>query len=566
MAKMIPEILSADIINNPKRQGEVKVYNTLLKRLGNDWTVFYSVAWLGKVLSSSDRRDGETDFIIANPQFGIVIVEVKGGQEIEYNGIAGQWASVNKKGTRNIIKDPFNQARDNKYSLKNEIKSWRGWERGLGNVNICHIVIFPDVSSISGVLPLHAKKEITVLEDDLSNISNKLISAISYSCNSYKTDVEKTRDLITAIKNNIAPPLVMKRKLSNLLTDDDNVIITLTENQYFLLRAMQSIRRVSISGCAGSGKTLLAMKKSQMSALTGNNTLLCCYNTLLGEKFSTFASDNIGLTGGTFHSIVSTILINDLKIDYSSIKGILYDDNKLIDIFLSNNLPEYDAIIIDETQDFSFIQLEIIEMLLSHDGILYCFWDNNQRLLRSDFKLPKNVQQFNLDMNLRNTRKIFEEVKKYYYQDMPIYNNGPEGPEVKIKSIYNPLRPKELKQKLTNEINELVHSEGVKITDITVLTFKSKDSSILNDFAVPGIEISAFSNNSSCNSVKIETVRRFKGLESPVVILTELDDFNAIKDNELWENLCYVAMSRARNYLIIIPPDSLHNRIVNIGT
>ena len=46
-------------------------------------------------------------------------------------------------------------------------------------------------------------------------------------------------------------------------------------------------------------------------------------------------------------------------------------------------------------------------------------------------------------------------------------------------------------------------------------------------------------------------------------LLTELDDFSAMDDEELWGDLCYVAVSRARNYLIILSPDNTCDRIIS---
>ncbi len=561
MAKMIPEKLSSEILLDPKRQGEIKVYNFFQKRLGNDWTIFHSVSWLAKVFASGDTRDGETDFIIAHPKYGIIVAEVKGGIKIIYNGETDNWQSENKRGNVFDIKNPFYQARDNKYSLLTAIKSWRGWEKGLYGVNICHAVIFPDVSRLSGILPIYAKDEITIFEDDFTDIAKKLIGIINYACNDSLTDSEKTRKIINDICCNIAPSFILKRKLVNYISDDEQEIIHLTENQFYLLRMMQQIKRASISGCAGSGKTMLAIKKAEMLARSGYNILLCCFNTLLGKEFAKEANRNVGVVGGNYHLIIYNILFNAFKINESIISKIIDDDNKIMEIMLSNESPQFDAIIIDEAQDFNSTQLEILELMLVPDGILYCFWDNNQRLLRPDFTLPNDLQPYNLDTNLRNTEKIFSEVKKFYVQQNPIYHSGPEGRDIKICSPYNSIRPKELKQKLTNELLQLINNESVAQQDITVLTFKSKVSSALSEFTIPGVRISTFDNNYKNDCVRLETIRRFKGMESPVVILTELDDFNAMNDNELWENLCYVAISRARHYLIILSPDSTYERI-----
>ncbi len=51
-------------------------------------------------------------------------------------------------------------------------------------------------------------------------------------------------------------------------------------------------------------------------------------------------------------------------------------------------------------------------------------------------------------------------------------------------------------------------------------------------------------------SVYFSSIRGFKGLESPVVVLCELDNLDeASRDNQI-----YVGMSRARNHCVIVAP------------
>jgi len=388
MAKMIPEKLSAETLNDPRRGGEVKVYRCLERRLGNDWTVFYNVSWIGKVFASGDNRDGETDFIIVNPKYGIAIVEVKGGESIEYNGFENQWHSINKKGIRNEIKDPYIQSKNNKYSLRTEISKWKGWENGLGNINMCHIVIFPDVSLVKGNLPLYAKREITIFEDDFIDIGQKLIASINYSCNGNISDNHSTQRLINDITNIIAPSLHIKRKKVFAIEEDEQQIVIFTESQYVLLRMMQSIKKASISGCAGSGKTLLAIKKAKMVSQAGCKVLFCCFNSLLGKYLNTVFQEYSSIIAGSFYSVVNKFLLDMGVSTNSENSSLLSNDNLLIEFFLENTPPIYDAIIIDEAQDFSEPQFQILSLFMNENTSLYCFWDNNQKLLRADFKIP----------------------------------------------------------------------------------------------------------------------------------------------------------------------------------
>jgi superfamily I DNA/RNA helicase len=57
--------------------------------------------------------------------------------------------------------------------------------------------------------------------------------------------------------------------------------------------------------------------------------------------------------------------------------------------------------------------------------------------------------------------------------------------------------------------------------------------------------------------VLLETVRRFKGLERPVVILTAIDDLPAAEETAL----LYCGLSRARAHLVIVATEKTMDRV-----
>ena len=102
-------------------------------------------------------------------------------------------------------------------------------------------------------------------------------------------------------------------------------------------------------------------------------------------------------------------------------------------------------------------------------------------------------------------------------------------------------------------LNQLIINEQLKPSDIVILTFKAKTKSALIDFKYDKADLSIFEDLESNNSIRIDTVRRFKGMESKVVIVTEMDDEQSLKYPELFDEMCYVSFSRAKNHLIILP-------------
>jgi superfamily I DNA/RNA helicase len=55
------------------------------------------------------------------------------------------------------------------------------------------------------------------------------------------------------------------------------------------------------------------------------------------------------------------------------------------------------------------------------------------------------------------------------------------------------------------------------------------------------------------NEVRVATIHRYKGLESPVIVLTEID--GRIPEEEL-ASLLYVGATRARSHLVLVASES----------
>lgn len=105
MAQVITTNLSA---KTPP--SEIKVINALKPLSG--LVVLHSVVWQSR--RNHKQSDGEADFIVVDPNQGILVLEVKGG-DIEID--SGVWYSTDKHTIRHKIKDPFQQAKDSKHAL-----------------------------------------------------------------------------------------------------------------------------------------------------------------------------------------------------------------------------------------------------------------------------------------------------------------------------------------------------------------------------------------------------------------------------------------------------------------
>ena len=138
MAKMFPKLFPKDYEKN-KPASEKKLYDAL-SGLSNDYCVFYNTTWQ-QINDGRPPKEGESDFIVAHPEKGIIVIEVKGG-EIRYDPAYDKWTSTDFYGKTNDIKNPIQQAASTKRWLTDELKKIQSFKPRW--INIWQAVCFPD--------------------------------------------------------------------------------------------------------------------------------------------------------------------------------------------------------------------------------------------------------------------------------------------------------------------------------------------------------------------------------------------------------------------------------------
>src|SRR5688500_7215040 len=94
--------------------GEDRLASALEHALKPPWAVYRNVAWVEK-RPGNEPADGEADLVVAHPDFGVMVIEVKGGR---VGRTGGNWESIDGKGDRHSIKDPFSQVRREMHGLR----------------------------------------------------------------------------------------------------------------------------------------------------------------------------------------------------------------------------------------------------------------------------------------------------------------------------------------------------------------------------------------------------------------------------------------------------------------
>ncbi|MDG0819822.1 NERD domain-containing protein [Staphylococcus equorum] len=157
-------------------RGEKILYEKF-KSLSDDFYIFHSMHI--PVKTDGYLLDKEFDYIVFNPHYGILCIEVKSGNIICENGRIKQQKSMNigtKENDGYKYIDPLAQIRNAKYQLIAELK--RNYPKGFTSYAINSCVWFTDINkkNTSGELPINYRLyKRTLWKDDIDNIEETLI-------------------------------------------------------------------------------------------------------------------------------------------------------------------------------------------------------------------------------------------------------------------------------------------------------------------------------------------------------------------------------------------------------
>lgn len=553
MARMFPDTLNPDT----ESRAEIRLYHLFAEALSPDYHVFHSVAWQART-GRYGARDGEADFVIIHPRHGILVLEAKAGQ-ISFDGRTGQWRQNN----HDMGKDPFEQAKRSRYHLKRTLEENSYWQER--DIVFGHAVAFPDVVTPNYPLTLQAPQTVIFDQRNLQDPQAWFENVFAY----YRGTAPRGEIDPSGMKyliNMLAPIRELHSLMGLDIQNEAAEIVRLTRNQYKVLDMLAWQPRAAIAGCAGSGKTMLAAEKARRLAEQGWRVSLTCYNTnlaaflrddYLAERPSTLHIQN-------FHKMALHLVRRSGQ--HSDPNEWPDEEQHYFAQVLPEQLgtavdilgPQYDAIVVDEAQDFLEEWWLPLQMFLEEpdDGAFYIFFDDNQNIYGGLRNITNLAQGFPLVENCRNTREIHQIVQRFYHSDHPITALGPDGRPPEIIPYTDTAS---LGKALAAVLHKLIREEEVDPGDIVILTPRGLEHSALSQLGRLGNFRLTTNWNIDYNELYYTTIHSFKGLESPVVILVEIGEPGAQAADELF----YVGCSRARHHLVIICQEDIAYRFSN---
>ncbi|BAZ92557.1 superfamily I DNA/RNA helicases [Thiohalobacter thiocyanaticus] len=514
-----------------------------LERLNDEWTIFHSVAW--QSLRNGRQGDGEADFILMHPEHGLIVIEVKGGEEIIIED--GQWFSRHsQKGTLESIKNPFTQATASKYALLNYLKEL---SIPTNTVPILHGVCFPG-ATVDKSIGTYGPLEIVWSKNDLDYPAEMVQRLLNH----WKENAHIAPATMKKIRQLLAPTVTVKRRLKDDVTDSERGLLQLTDQQVHAFSMLRKIRKALVTGGAGTGKTLLAAHRAKLFSQEGHQVLLVCYNTLLSRWLNEEFDGDPNVTVSTFHSLCFSEMAAASKSPPPEPDDLWWeiDAPESLVAAAQANGTRFDAIIVDEGQDFSRDWIAALSMMTPDDENtpFYVFADSHQEMYGRNWGIPDHWPVFPLDTNCRNTNQIAERVSGVFGES--IKTRGIDGPP----AIHYDYRPGSGSTALVEQVVErLLYEEGLRPDQITVL---SDNKTYIESLREIGIGEYSFTEYGKVGVVA-ETIKRFKGLESDAVILVLASTNNDDSACEL--SMPYVGMSRAKSLLFVLSSPGMRKAI-----
>jgi hypothetical protein len=573
MARMIPPR-----IHEGTPSSERRIFDRLrLDPATEAWTVLQSLG-----LSRRGHRPfGEIDFVVLVPGAGVACIEVKGGRVRCQDGV---WYTRNRDGRESAFsRSPVVQAREGAFGLRDAVQRKFGSGSDVAQLVFTAVAVFPDVSRPPRA-PEYEDWEIIDVDDLRGPISRRVIAALAAEEKRIgRTGASQLASpgVLKDLRNFLRPDFDIGMARSTSIRRSEDRIIRLTEEQYDILDLFDLNPRCLVEGAAGTGKTMLAMEYARRAAPHVERVLLLSFNRLLGEWIACRAAETLprnSTVAGSFHSCLRSLILRTSASDefLGAEQGA---DGRTEDLFelvyplygqlaLAETDERADLLILDEAQDL--IREPVLDVLnewlvgglaggrwvMLGDFTRQAIYAQSEREWSDE--LARYTDQFThsiLRRNCRNTRSIGEETALLSgFDSLPYRLDSEDCLPVDYRYWHD--QPHQARR--LAEVLDTLRADGVPDEDVVVLSPRRFEHSVACQLP-PGTVFPLDRAGRPPRGVTFATIHAFKGLESPIVILCDLERL----EEDRARALVYTGMSRARSHLILLLHDRLQKAVAN---
>jgi DNA helicase IV len=332
-------------------------------------------------------------------------------------------------------------------------------------------------------------------------------------------------------------------------------IVQVTTDQLEVLSDLEANPRMLVQGAAGTGKTIIAQTFAKRLAESQKEVLLLFFNRGIAKHARYAFPKDSTVNVSTFSSFAKRLVEQHDPEWWEAEKESSNEfwhttlPLKLMDIPASE-LPKFDAVIVDEGQDFKPEWFEFLSTVLRdpENSFYTVLLDEKQDIFGHWKNFPCRPKPFHkvLTKNCRNTKQIVTYLKKKYPTNMTSFERSPHGTSVRERHVVD--ETDELKR-ITDDVRILTSKENVKPGSIVILINAPKEESCLravNEIAGFKLQSTYAGYDPTARHLYYSTIDIFKGLEADVILLCAA----GIPSADLPRAL-YVRGSRAKHLLYV---------------
>lgn len=523
----------------------------------------------------------EIDFLVIDPERGMLVIEVKGG-DYRFDPTNGWHRRVGTQVRRDGRGAP-KQAIAAMYALVHLLASQALHDKTHPPYLHGWLVATPDIEIRADSLPPDAQGHVLdsrVVSDPtrlLANIEDLFAALAARYPNVVCGADSCVHQLVT---RHILPETRTRLGVRDEIRQARAIETDILRPVRSIIDAAHAIDRLHVRGFPGTGKTYAALRRAASDHADGLRTLVLCYNIPLAASLTarlraepTRAETPIAtlrtrsLVVARFHALAACVASGSPSITLpANDSGQAYFDALCQTLAVAadeGTLGAFDSIVIDEGQDFTPAMLDAVEALARHtrrrQPRIAFFHDPNQRLYSGADATEIEArfgQPLVLSENLRNSASITAFLRELDPERLSGLHAPPSmrhgQPVVVLSTPQGDTAA--VQHAIERIVRSLVESEDVRPDDIVLISpFRHERTSLAHvseiaDLPLLSLEQAARRDPDQGPCLRRETLHRFKGLEVPVVIL---HDVTGSGPNVAFEAIL-TACSRAQHALYVL--------------
>jgi hypothetical protein len=554
MARLLPSDIS-ELSLSLGETAELRTLHTLQSGLPPAYTVFHSVHWSRD--AAYHTTFGEADFIIVNQSGEVVVVEQKSGALDETaDGLIKRYSD----GQKNVA----TQIHRTLDGIRDQFKRQSGHNIVLDYLIYCSDHRLRDLNAVG----LSASRIVDAR--DASRLTDRITSILAPG-----SPTDHAKRVLRFFENKF----YLVPDIHAHVAAGERAMVRLSGGLAETLSAIEmKPLRLRVRGTAGCGKSMVAGRFAERAAAAGKRVLLVCFNRPLAERLKMTVPQ--GAHVDTFYGLMDRFLkSHGHTLAYERMGEPSFWEDVQERVIGETIGPEwkFDALIVDEGQDFEPQWSEILRLFLKPDADLLWLEDpdqairldriNNSSSEAAYEKLASNFIGFRAQANYRSPESIARYIQRVLPFDF-LPSNPLPGLGVGVATYKE---AGEQSKRVAAIVTDLVRT-GFRHSDIVILSMRGlARATFAQEKRVGAFTLSRptggydllgnqlFENG----QLRFDTVYRFKGQQAPAIILTDVDPNQDRPDHA--ERLLFTAMTRAtvRLELVICEGNSTAMRLAN---